>query len=163
MDMDVDWNTIGDGCDWDEVESDMGIDEVEDGSDIVHEDGCNEKYMQNAANARASDVEERGPIHNGEMYEDLSDIISRGIPKESASFKPNPHISLIPSDTENLANQSTPPDSETTLKSRLIINPNKAGTQYVDKAKVAQIVYEASKASLSTILLPHPDCSNSNM
>lgn len=49
-------------------------------------------------------------------------------------------------DAECIAPKCTE-EQEDSLKARLVINPNKAGTQYVDKDRVAEIVYEASKVS----------------
>ncbi|KAJ3014947.1 hypothetical protein HKX48_004870 [Thoreauomyces humboldtii] len=37
--------------------------------------------------------------------------------------------------------------AEESMKSRLLINPNKPGTQYIDKSVVQHIIYEASKGS----------------
>ncbi|KAJ3152104.1 hypothetical protein HDU86_005949 [Geranomyces michiganensis] len=52
-----------------------------------------------------------------------------------------------PAATENRAAPDPSVGAAESLKSRLLINPNKAGTQHVDRAKIEEAIYEASKGS----------------
>ncbi|KAI8914753.1 polymerase-like protein, kappa [Powellomyces hirtus] len=71
---------------------------------------------------------------------------------DNAANVPHPALTggveaQVPSSTLPTTAEEREGDARESMKSRLLINPNKAGTQFIDKSRVQEIIYEASKGS----------------
>ncbi|TPX71238.1 DNA-directed DNA polymerase [Spizellomyces sp. 'palustris'] len=104
------------------------------------------------------------PVHDEWDVDDIEwDWSEEGVHGDELALEPydlnaeqdEPNAQISPNAPENTlenaqmatSEDTTQTSQEDSMKSRLLINPNKAGTQYTPKHIVAKIVYEASKGS----------------
>ncbi|KND00532.1 uncharacterized protein SPPG_04842 [Spizellomyces punctatus DAOM BR117] len=102
------------------------------------------------------------PIHDEWDVDDIEwDWSEEGVHEDELALEPHdlnaedepiaqtsPHAPQKTIENGEIAtSEDTTQSQEDSMKSRLLINPNKAGTQYIPKHIVAKIVYEASQGS----------------